>query len=538
MSDLQTDNRNDIALRKPRGQHYLSFLEDMHASLSPEWYLEIGTNTGSSLTKSRTRSVCVDPNFVLAHDVWSALPELHLHQTTSDAFFAQGHLDRLGAEFDLAFLDGMHLYEFLLRDFMNTERYMAPNGRIVMHDCVPRSENIAQRDRSKVQGNEWTGDVWKVLPILKRYRPDLNLQVFDAARTGLVVVDNLDPNNRVLQENYSKIRSEFDARSDLGATLQSIEVLPTSAAHWRRVAASKTKSLHFAIKSPAPTPEKELLWGDTHFAVGLQNALRRQGHSATVRTRQDWQHVERDDEIDLVISGGWAHPRRPNRLTLQWLISTSEPGDSDHIFAAGQPLLDKLRSVTPQLSCSLLPQAFDADRMPLPAIGGPRHGILFVGTSRNGRRALVNYALDSDVTLEIWGPGWGETAFAKFHCGEYLDNTKLGLHYATAEIVLNDHKREMRRNGIASNRIFDALACGSPVISDPVSWLSDDIAPFVDRVGSTEEFVAALARICAETDEMRKARYDFAVKMRQQHSFDARAKEILRIVNERLGRSA
>ncbi len=32
----------------------------------------------------------------------------------------------------------------------------------------------------------WTGDVWKLIPILQRYRPDLQLTLFDAPPSGLV----------------------------------------------------------------------------------------------------------------------------------------------------------------------------------------------------------------------------------------------------------------------------------------------------------------------------------------------------------------
>jgi hypothetical protein len=55
----------------------------------------------------------------------------------------------------------------------------------------------------------WTGDVWKLLPILKRHRQDLKVQVLDCASTGMVVISGLDPESQVLKAAYTAILSEW-----------------------------------------------------------------------------------------------------------------------------------------------------------------------------------------------------------------------------------------------------------------------------------------------------------------------------------------
>jgi hypothetical protein len=59
----------------------------------------------------------------------------------------------------------------------------------------------------------WTGDVWKAVFVLLRYRPDLRLTVIDARPSGLVLVEGLDPRSRVLDDNAERIAAEF---TDLG----------------------------------------------------------------------------------------------------------------------------------------------------------------------------------------------------------------------------------------------------------------------------------------------------------------------------------
>ncbi len=51
--------------------------------------------------------------------------------------------------------------------------------------------------------------MWKLLPILWQYRPDLVIEAFDAPPTGLIVISNLNPQSRVLDQHYDDIVSSF-----------------------------------------------------------------------------------------------------------------------------------------------------------------------------------------------------------------------------------------------------------------------------------------------------------------------------------------
>jgi predicted O-methyltransferase YrrM len=193
------------------GRRYLSLIDGMHERLGPAWYLEVGTFQGRSLQLARCNYVAVDPGFRISRPVIPPQGRaMHLFQQTSDDFFASGFLGRNDIRIDLAFLDGMHLFEYLLRDFINTEKAMAPGGVILLHDCCPTTEEMAARD---MQPGAWTGDVWKTLLILLRRRPDLDISVATAAPTGLVVIRNLDPGNTALADDYDGIVEEYSALS-------------------------------------------------------------------------------------------------------------------------------------------------------------------------------------------------------------------------------------------------------------------------------------------------------------------------------------
>jgi hypothetical protein len=184
---------------------YLDFLGQVHQRLAPPTYLEIGIRHGGSLSLSRSRSVGIDPAYKLRYD----LPrDVALFRETSDAYFEREEpLEALDdAPIGFSFIDGLHLAEFALRDFMNVERHSAWTTAIVFDDILPRTVDEAARDRIT---DAWTGDVYKVLEVLERYRPDLICLRVGTQPTGLGLILGLDPASTVLADAYPQIEREI-----------------------------------------------------------------------------------------------------------------------------------------------------------------------------------------------------------------------------------------------------------------------------------------------------------------------------------------
>ena len=202
------------------------FLRELHKVTANRTYLEIGVNDGRSLTLSRVPSIAIDPAFKVVTEIRC---DVHLAKATSDAFFARknpmAHL-RSGRHplrnlarrrgllgywrrttIDLAFIDGMHLMEYALRDFINIEKHSDWASVIVFDDMLPRSVDEAARDRHT---NAWTGDVYKLVEILNRYRPDLVTVLVDTQPTGQLLVFGADHENTVLTDKYDEIIAEYE----------------------------------------------------------------------------------------------------------------------------------------------------------------------------------------------------------------------------------------------------------------------------------------------------------------------------------------
>jgi hypothetical protein len=186
---------------------YIEFLRGVHERLAPPTYLEIGIRDGKSLSLSHTRSIGVDPAFEIRRELDAPVS---LHRTTSDDFFAQP--DRLelfaGEPAALAFIDGMHLFEYALRDFVNVEHHAAWTSVIVFDDMFPRYVEEAARDR--ITG-PWTGDVFRTWQVLREYRPDLVLVPVDTMPTGLLLVLGADPDDTRLAAAVTEAVERFVA---------------------------------------------------------------------------------------------------------------------------------------------------------------------------------------------------------------------------------------------------------------------------------------------------------------------------------------
>jgi hypothetical protein len=180
-------------------------LEQLHQCLAPRTYLEIGVSMGMSMSLSRTRSIGVDPFFSIRREVHC---DLQMVRATSDEFFASegafGHFGGLAV--DLAFIDGMHLAEYALRDFINTERHAHPASVIVLDDMLPCVPVEALRDRRGATSHgSWAGDVYKILDSLRTLRPDLVCLEIDTTPTGTVVVLLPDSSSTTLTAEYGDL---------------------------------------------------------------------------------------------------------------------------------------------------------------------------------------------------------------------------------------------------------------------------------------------------------------------------------------------
>jgi Methyltransferase domain len=109
-------------------------------------YLEIGCNSDFLFNSVPVQNkVGVDPN--LGGNM----------RKTSDDFFKENK-----SHFDVIFIDGLHTYEQVRRDVVNSLNSLNKGGWIALHDMLPRDWIEQHVPIVSFSRGSWTGDVWKV----------------------------------------------------------------------------------------------------------------------------------------------------------------------------------------------------------------------------------------------------------------------------------------------------------------------------------------------------------------------------------------
>lgn len=313
--------------------------------------------------------------------------------------------------------------------------------------------------------------------------------------------------------------------------------LPVPELRWLKPASD---SLRWALKICAPAGEAGEVWGDTHFAHGLANALRRLGQTVVIdafdaRSRP----TTYLDDVSLAIRGPYRIEPPATGIKMQWVIS-----HPDEVSAGELSDFDRVFSVSPRWALEVsrrfgvrvdpLLEATDADLF-YPR-GLDRGGdIVFVGTARGIPRPSVVAPLRAGIPVRVYGPDWRPFISAAAIAAQSIPNSQLSERYETASIVLNDHWPAMRRAGFMAMRPFDVVAAGGRVVSERVDDIEELFGGAVVAYDSEEELVEILRSDPADLFPSDEELASISARIRIEHSFDARART-LRLAAQHLSR--
>lgn len=296
--------------------------------------------------------------------------------------------------------------------------------------------------------------------------------------------------------------------------------------------------MKWLIKSPAPGTQRGLNWGDHHFAQSLARALQAQGAEVLIQPREHWYQSDESADIVLVLRGLHRYQRRAqskDTVHVIWNIShpdavaDEEWADYDLICPASMAVAARLEKRFSGRVLGLL-QCTDTERFRLPEPGQARgrQGIIFVGNSRGVSRPVVDELASIRPPIRVWGLGWERFGHQHLVVADNCPNEKLGELYRQSLVSLNDHWPDMTRAGYINNRIFDALACGLPILSDIHAAL---LGLMGHRSGivyaAPGRFQQALAAMLLELPRHLKEAEHAAHRVRLGHSFDARAQALI-----------
>jgi len=150
-------------------------------------YLEIGCFDNSTFSKINVKyKVGVDPK------------SGGTKRMTSDEFFSKNN-----EKFDCIYIDGLHIYEQVRLDILNSVNFLQTGGIIILHDCLPNK--IWNQIVPQIYGS-WNGDVWKAI-VEARTSNDLDTYTC-IADNGLGIIFKRKNRNPLILEikNFKKLK--------------------------------------------------------------------------------------------------------------------------------------------------------------------------------------------------------------------------------------------------------------------------------------------------------------------------------------------
>ncbi|MBQ2886689.1 MAG: glycosyltransferase [Alphaproteobacteria bacterium] len=231
-------------------------------------------------------------------------------------------------------------------------------------------------------------------------------------------------------------------------------------------------------------------WGDYILGKDLEAGIKKNGHNVISTFIDDFYPKEHDkSKLDIYMHGfvPFNPPQNDNKINVLYLYYPLETANSKKY--------KNLKNVTKQNWLSLQTELWDFD---LVAVASPTYqkeidklgiktiftpqftnpekffyefdenksfDILFVGRPGYERISAL-WAIESGFDVALFGDGWQDKVDEKYFKGSYIDNNELHKYYASAKIVLNDTRNDMKKAGFISNRVFDVTASGGFLISD------------------------------------------------------------------------
>ena len=206
--------RNEWDWPRPNQMTRYNIINELAKRIKAVDYLELGVWRGKTFGRVKIKNKTgVDP-FPCPNRLRGCIT----HRISSDDFFEQND-----KEFDIIFIDGLHLAEQVEKDIINSLKVLRPNGYIVCHDMLPTKEGHQSREGASVaakhedeyrvglgEAGAWTGDCWKAWVKIRSERDDINMRVVDTD-WGVGVISKepqakIDLNKDLTWENFLKER--------------------------------------------------------------------------------------------------------------------------------------------------------------------------------------------------------------------------------------------------------------------------------------------------------------------------------------------
>jgi len=288
--------------------------------------------------------------------------------------------------------------------------------------------------------------------------------------------------------------------------------------------------LTIAIKSPNPIGHHH--WGDYFVSLALKKSFEKKGFRVIIQELEEWYDNPVKVDINIVLRGLEKYMPKSNEINIMWnishpdLVKKEEFELYDICFISSVKQANNLKGkintvIEPLLQCTD-PEVFFTEKDE-----SISEDLLFVGVTRGVYREIIKDVMQTDFDVSIYGLEWENFVDEKYIKGQFIPNNELHKYYSSCKILLNDHWEDMRDMNFPSNRLFDALACGTFVISDKIKSADTIFEGSVVTYDGVEDLNNKIEYYLNHNEERVKITEKGKDIVLKNHTYDKRVEEIL-----------
>jgi len=284
-------------------------------------------------------------------------------------------------------------------------------------------------------------------------------------------------------------------------------------------------------------PSENLVVGSVMTTEGLKQALLRHPAVASVETFYPFTYENLSSDFDIFIIEGWFEfihnllKHLNNAYILFWCLDPDFPG-----LAEVTSLDIRAFLTNSEMTATILRRKQTTETVYLAADHvsdslGTNGPLIFVGSALgiSTKRRLVPMLREASMTpqgLELWGKGWNLMEDLRPFWKGVLRHGELEKKYSAASFVLGATMEGQFEHRMINNRVFEALATGTPFIND---------LPLKDREIKnlfTYSEVGDLLEIAATSTQLNSTHRSMASDQARsfilnRHTYDQRARQLL-----------
>jgi O-antigen biosynthesis protein len=158
----------------------------------------------------------------------------------------------------------------------------------------------------------------------------------------------------------------------------------------------------------------------------------------------------------------------------------------------------------------------------------------FTGSYWNDPREIMDMLEPAELpyNFKLYGKNWEKIEKFKNYYQGFVNYNKLPEIYASTKIVIDDANRATKKYGAVNSRVFDALACGTLVVTNGALGAEETFNGKLPVFTSKKELNHMIEYYISNDDERNKKIVELQQLVLEKHTYNNRASTLKEILEE------